>query len=40
MAGFEERWRPVVTHVPLEVGRGGTYKIEGLLFNGMTQGAM
>ena len=40
MRGFDESWRPVVTAAPLEVGRGGTYKIEGILFNGMTQGAM
>jgi hypothetical protein len=36
---FQRRIAPVVINVPQALARGGSYQIEGIGFNGMTQGA-
>jgi hypothetical protein len=36
---LERRIAPVILHAPQAVARGGSYRIEGIGFNGVTQGA-
>jgi hypothetical protein len=36
---FQQTIAPAIIRAPLEVIPGGSYEIEGFLFNGMTQGA-
>jgi hypothetical protein len=33
-------WEPVITAAPAQVQPGGSYRIDGVLFNGMSQGAV
>ena len=37
---YEQDWAPVIQEAPKNVHPGKTYKIEGIGFNGMSQGAM
>ncbi len=37
---YDHDWAPVINEAPKKVYRGKTYKIEGIRFNGMSQGAM
>lgn len=37
---FDPNWAPVIFSAPKKVGKGKTYKIKGIRFNGMSQGAM
>ena len=37
---YNPDWAPVITHAPKNVEPGCTYQIEGIRFNGMSQGAM
>lgn len=39
-ASYDQEWAPVIHKAPKKVHRGKTYKIEGVRFNGMSQGAM
>jgi len=37
--GYLEEWAPVILNCPFVINRGASYKISGLRFNGMSQGA-
>lgn len=39
-SSYDKDWAPVIHKAPKKVHRGKTYKIEGVRFNGMSQGAM
>ncbi len=37
---YQPQWQPQITYVAAQLTRGSTYRINGTLFNGMSQGAM
>lgn len=37
---YKKKWAPKITSAPKKVRTGSTYKIEGIRFNGMSEGSM